>query len=70
MIIRLKTPEGKIALRKAYLEQFGNFVMAKVRYKNEWYLLKEWDGDEYLRGADIEKEYTLGRMIQRGYDLQ
>jgi len=50
MIIRLKTPEGKIALRTVYLEQFGNFVMAKVRYKNEWYLLKEWDGDEYLRG--------------------
>ena len=36
--------------------------MAVVRYKNREYLLKEWEGDEYLRG-DI-KDYTLGKVVR------
>lgn len=55
---------SKIVTRKPRLTPFGNFVMASVRYNNEHYLLNGWDGDEYLRGADEEKIYTLGRKIE------
>ena len=55
---------NKIITRKPKLTPFGNFVMASVRYNNEYYLLNGWDGDEYIRGADEEKTYTLGRKIE------
>ena len=48
--------DGEKIRRKVKLIQFGNFVMAVVRYKNREYLLKEWEGDEYLRNM---KDYTF-----------
>lgn len=57
--------DDKIITRKPKLTPFGNFVMASVRYNNEYYLLGGWDGDEYLRGADQEKVYKLGRKLEK-----
>ena len=39
--------------------------MAVVRYKNREYLLKEWEGDEYLRPEGIREIYTLGRRLKK-----
>ena len=55
--------DGEKIRRKVKLIQFGNFVMAVVRYKNEDYLLKEWEGDEYIRPEDMIEHYTLGRRL-------
>ncbi len=64
MKIKIKV-EGKIIERKPKMIQFGNFVMAVVRYKNREYLLKEWEGDEYLRG-NKKDYYTLGKELKEG----
>ncbi len=63
MDVKIKIDEGKTVYRTAKFTPFGNFVMASVRYKSHDYLLKEWDGDEYIRGVDEEKVYTLGRKL-------
>ena len=57
--------DGEKIRRKVKLVQFGNFVMAVVRYKNREYLLKEWEGEEYLRG-NIKDYYTLGKELKEG----
>ncbi len=57
--------DGEKIRRKVKLIQFGNFVMAVVKYKNREYLLKEWEGDEYLRPEGIREIYTLGRRLRK-----
>ena len=52
----------KIITRTPKFIQFGNFQMAIVRYMYNDYLLKEWAGDEYLRGQETEI-YTLGKKL-------
>lgn len=61
--VKIRTHEDKIVERKPKMKQFGNFVMAIVRYDKHDYLLNEWDGDEYIRGIDTEKIYTLGKRL-------
>ena len=59
--VKILLDSGKIVWRALKLQQVGNFVMATVRYNNCEYLLKEWNGDEYLRG--MEPIYTLGKNL-------
>ena len=61
--ISIQLENGKIINRKPIFHSFGNFIMITVRYNKNEYMLKEWDGDEYLRG-ETEKIYTLGKMVK------
>lgn len=59
MKIRIKLQDGKIIKRKVKFTVLGNFVIASVRYNHQDFLLNEWDGDEYLRGVNEDKIYTI-----------
>ena len=59
MKVKIKV-DGKIITRSVKQEQFGNFVMNIVRYKNNNYLIG--DGDEYIREG-YNQTFTLGRRL-------
>lgn len=64
MKVRIKINDSTATnyiFRKVKFVPFGNFIMNIIRYKNKDYLIG--DGDEYLRGYNVNKIYTLGKCL-------